>query len=281
MTHSPSSCDHYSHLNFVLFCEILKSGDGLTEGQTTRAKIVTVGQPCGSIFNVFFSKDDERNQIAISISFEALEMDSHYYLEKLKSFSEFDPSIYETSLDWEKHTDGLGNFLTEYTNRVNFYYNGPPETFWLDLILPRIDDHIGKLISNQGLLKALQSLDLFAYDKPWFYPTISSYKQDKYYIFLTDKCELELNTLEDQVEASKVCDGNNITASCQEYCAEIKTYEPFLEQVASLFQMSVEKAKEGYLQSAPLCIGKEASRNCWTTVINNRGICHSSQLGLY
>ena len=28
LTHSPASSDHYSHLNFVLFCEILKSGDG-------------------------------------------------------------------------------------------------------------------------------------------------------------------------------------------------------------------------------------------------------------
>ena len=27
-THSPASSDHYSHLKVVLFCEILKSGDG-------------------------------------------------------------------------------------------------------------------------------------------------------------------------------------------------------------------------------------------------------------
>ena len=35
-THSPASSDHYSRLNFVLFCEILKSADV----RTTRAKIV-------------------------------------------------------------------------------------------------------------------------------------------------------------------------------------------------------------------------------------------------
>ena len=34
-THSPSSSDHYSRLNFVLFCEIEKSGVW-----TKRAKIV-------------------------------------------------------------------------------------------------------------------------------------------------------------------------------------------------------------------------------------------------
>ena len=52
-TQGPASCDIYSHLNFVLFCEILKSGDGRTEGQKTRAKIVittsvTVVRPRGS-----------------------------------------------------------------------------------------------------------------------------------------------------------------------------------------------------------------------------------------
>ena len=30
-THSPASSDHYSRLNFVLFREILKSGDGRTD----------------------------------------------------------------------------------------------------------------------------------------------------------------------------------------------------------------------------------------------------------
>ena len=33
-THSTSSSDHYSHLKFVLFCEILKRGDGRTDGRT-------------------------------------------------------------------------------------------------------------------------------------------------------------------------------------------------------------------------------------------------------
>ena len=48
-THRPPSCDHYARLNFVLFCKILKSGDGRTDGQTTRAKIViTTGRDCGS-----------------------------------------------------------------------------------------------------------------------------------------------------------------------------------------------------------------------------------------
>ena len=39
-THSPVSRDHNSHLKVVLFCEILKSRDGRTDIQTTRAKIV-------------------------------------------------------------------------------------------------------------------------------------------------------------------------------------------------------------------------------------------------
>ena len=30
-THSPANSDHYSRLKFVLFCEILKSGDGRTD----------------------------------------------------------------------------------------------------------------------------------------------------------------------------------------------------------------------------------------------------------
>ena len=36
-THSPASSDHYSHLKIVLFCEIVKSGDGRT---TPPVKIV-------------------------------------------------------------------------------------------------------------------------------------------------------------------------------------------------------------------------------------------------
>ena len=48
-THSPASSDHYSHLKVVLFCEILKSPDGRTDGRTPRAKIViTTGRDCGS-----------------------------------------------------------------------------------------------------------------------------------------------------------------------------------------------------------------------------------------
>ena len=31
-THSPASSNHYAHLKFILFCEILKSGDGRTVG---------------------------------------------------------------------------------------------------------------------------------------------------------------------------------------------------------------------------------------------------------
>ena len=41
-THSHISSDHYSRSTFVLFCEILKSGDERTDGQTC-GKIVTVG----------------------------------------------------------------------------------------------------------------------------------------------------------------------------------------------------------------------------------------------
>ena len=54
MIHSASSSDQYSRLKVVFFCEILKSGDGRTDVQTARAKIVittgvTVGRPRGSI----------------------------------------------------------------------------------------------------------------------------------------------------------------------------------------------------------------------------------------
>ena len=52
-THCPASCNHYSHLKVDLFCEILKSRDGRTDGrtdvQTARVKIViTTGRDCGS-----------------------------------------------------------------------------------------------------------------------------------------------------------------------------------------------------------------------------------------
>ena len=59
-THIPFSSDRYSHLKFVLFCEILKSGDERTEVrtevQTKCATIVipiltlTLGRPRGSIY---------------------------------------------------------------------------------------------------------------------------------------------------------------------------------------------------------------------------------------
>ena len=32
--HNVASSDHYSHLKFVLFCEILKSGEGRMDGRT-------------------------------------------------------------------------------------------------------------------------------------------------------------------------------------------------------------------------------------------------------
>ena len=45
-TYSSANSDHYSRLN--LFCEILKSGDGRTDGQTAHAKIViTTGRNWG------------------------------------------------------------------------------------------------------------------------------------------------------------------------------------------------------------------------------------------
>ena len=48
-THSPASNDHYSHIKFVLFCEILKSGDGWPNVQTPRVKIViTTDSDCWS-----------------------------------------------------------------------------------------------------------------------------------------------------------------------------------------------------------------------------------------
>ena len=47
--HSPASNDHYSHLKVVLFCEILKDGNGRTDEQPPRAKIVIItGRDCGS-----------------------------------------------------------------------------------------------------------------------------------------------------------------------------------------------------------------------------------------
>ena len=48
-THSPASSEHYSRLKIALFFEILKCGDGRTDGQTKGAKIViTTGRDYGS-----------------------------------------------------------------------------------------------------------------------------------------------------------------------------------------------------------------------------------------
>ena len=48
-THIHASSVHYSRLKFVLFCEILKSGDERKDIQTARTKIViTAGRDCGS-----------------------------------------------------------------------------------------------------------------------------------------------------------------------------------------------------------------------------------------
>ena len=45
----PLAINHYSHFKFVLFCKILKSGDGRTDIQTLRVKIViTTGRDCES-----------------------------------------------------------------------------------------------------------------------------------------------------------------------------------------------------------------------------------------
>ena len=50
-TNSPAGSDHCSHLKVVLFCEILKSGDGRTDGWTSRAKIeITTAVTRGSIW---------------------------------------------------------------------------------------------------------------------------------------------------------------------------------------------------------------------------------------
>ena len=50
--HSPANFDHYSHLQVVLFCEILKSGDGRKE------IVITIGRDCGSAewinFSIFY-----------------------------------------------------------------------------------------------------------------------------------------------------------------------------------------------------------------------------------
>ena len=40
-THSPARSDHYSHLKFVLFFDILKSGEGRTD---VRTNVQTDGQ---------------------------------------------------------------------------------------------------------------------------------------------------------------------------------------------------------------------------------------------
>ena len=52
-SHSPASCDHYSQLKLFV-SEVLKSGDGQTDGRKLRTKIVTtmavtMGRPRGSI----------------------------------------------------------------------------------------------------------------------------------------------------------------------------------------------------------------------------------------
>ena len=43
-SHSPASSAHYSPLTIVLFCEILKSGDGRTKGRAYRQHM----RDCGS-----------------------------------------------------------------------------------------------------------------------------------------------------------------------------------------------------------------------------------------
>ena len=40
-THSPTSSDHYFHTTFVVFCDILKSGDGSTDGILCKKKVTT------------------------------------------------------------------------------------------------------------------------------------------------------------------------------------------------------------------------------------------------
>ena len=46
--YGPASSDHYSHLKFLV-CDILKSGDGRSDVQTLRLKIViTTGRDWGS-----------------------------------------------------------------------------------------------------------------------------------------------------------------------------------------------------------------------------------------
>ena len=49
-THSPASSDRYSRLKFVLYCEIMKSGDERKDGRTdnTCDIVVTTGRDCGS-----------------------------------------------------------------------------------------------------------------------------------------------------------------------------------------------------------------------------------------
>ena len=47
-THSPAIA--ITILTWKLFCEILKSGDGRTNGQTIRVKmVITTGRDCGSV----------------------------------------------------------------------------------------------------------------------------------------------------------------------------------------------------------------------------------------
>ena len=49
-THSPTSSDHYFQATFVLFCDILKSGDGRSEGraETCTKVMITTCLDCGA-----------------------------------------------------------------------------------------------------------------------------------------------------------------------------------------------------------------------------------------
>ena len=82
-THIHANCDHYSHLSFVLFCEILNR----TYVQTTRAKIViiTTGRDCGSdlwINKPFFLKMNRKPQMMAN-----LRMTFHFLQNKKKRFN--------------------------------------------------------------------------------------------------------------------------------------------------------------------------------------------------
>ena len=204
------------------------------------------------------------------------------YLEKIRSFSEFDFDIYPAVPNWEGQQGKLGDFLQKYINSVKFYHNGPPESFWLDFLLPKIETFLTRSSSYAGILLALKSLDLFAYHEPWFYPTISSYRQTT---TSEDKCELELKTLKNPLETAKVCDeplSQKIEEACKVVCNEIKTYQSVMDKVTQLFEMSVEMSTNGKLSIAPLCQNKTIGSytTCWDTIITERGVCYASRLGL-